>query len=263
MYLSNSVKFSNMDIFRLLYSMYALALFFAMLPPFVIIYLIIKLLASKKRQIWWVHKSNRILFIAWSALSGFRYRIKGVENIDKNQTYICICNHNNIADIPASAYAIQVPAKPLVKKELLSIPLLGQLFAMASVPVDRASDKGRKQSLEIMRQELAQGVSLIIFPEGTRNRTDQPLKEFYDGAFSLSIETGTPILPIVFTNIRGISKPSSLLIRPWTIEATHLPPVWPNDFNKEQVKEYKQLIFNQMWNFLIENDEMFKDLQKH
>jgi 1-acyl-sn-glycerol-3-phosphate acyltransferase len=250
------------DIFRLLYSIYALTAFFILLPAMVLIYIIVKICASEKNQIWWVHKLNRLLFIIWSAFVGFRYKISGTENIDQHQAYIVICNHNNIADIPASAYAIQVAAKPLVKKELLKIPLLGQLFAMASVPVDRGSEEGRKKSVGIMRDQLNKGVSLIIFPEGTRNRTDQPLKEFYDGAFSLSIETGIPILPVVFTNIRGISKPTSLLIRPWVIEATHLPPVYPDNFDKSRVKEYKQLLFTTMWNFLTENDEMFKDVAK-
>jgi 1-acyl-sn-glycerol-3-phosphate acyltransferase len=250
------------DILRLLYSFYTLTVFFLLLPAMIIIYVIIKLFSSEKKQIWWVHKSNRVLFITWSALTGFRYKISGTEHIDKEQTYIVICNHNNVADIPASAYAIQVAAKPLVKKELLKIPLLGQLFAMAGVPVDRESDAGRKKSVQIMREELSKGVSLIIFPEGTRNRTDQPIKNFYDGAFSLSIETGIPILPVVFTNIRAISKPTSLLIRPWVIEATHLPPVFPTGYGKEDVKAYKELFVKQMWNFLVDHDRMWKDTPK-
>lgn len=226
-------------------------------------YVLIKVITPKSKHVYWVHKINRGLFLLWSAFSGFRYSIKGLDKINKGQTYIIICNHSNIADMAASAYGIQIPCKPLVKKELLSIPLLGQLFSMASVPVDRASDTGRKKSMELMREELKMGNSLVIFPEGTRNRTDLPLKDFHNGAFILSKETGIPILPVVFTNIRKISKPNSLLFRPWRIEINHLQPIFPDNNSAQDVEAFKKICHQEMWNFLVDNDLQFKGLDKH
>ncbi len=247
---------------RLPYSLYIVIAFFALLPAQILVYIFIKLLSSYPNQIRWVHKANRILFITWSSLSFFRYKIRGLEHIDPNQTYIVICNHNNNADIVASAYGIQVPSKPLVKKELLKIPLLGQLFAMASVPVDRGSDSGRKRSMDIMRSELKQDISLIIFPEGTRNRTPQPLKAFHNGAFALSIESGIPILPVVFPNVRYISKPESYLFRPWELDIHHLPPIHPDGYDSSSLEAYKQKCFNEMWNFIVDHDPHFRDTPK-
>ena len=247
---------------RLPYSLYIVIVFFALLPFQILVYVLIKILSTYPRQIHWVHKANRMMFLIWSSFSFFRYRITGLENIEPEQTYIVICNHNNNADIVASAYGIQVASKPLVKKKLLKIPLLGQLFAMASVPVDRGSDAGRKKSMEVMRSELKQGISLIIFPEGTRNRTKDPLKSFHNGAFALSIESGIPILPVVFPDVRYISRPESYLFRPWHMEIHHLPPIYPDGFDNSTLESYKDKCFNEMWNFIVEKDPHFKNTAK-
>lgn len=245
---------------RLPYSIYAIVILFILFVPLVLVYGVIKLMFGHKKQQYWVHKVNRVIFIIWSALTGFRYKIRGVENIKDGQNYIAVCNHSNLADFMASAYALQIPGKPLVKKELLKVPVFGPLFAMASVPVDRGSDKGRKQSMEAMRNELKQGVSLIIFAEGTRNRTSQPLKEFHNGAFILSKETGVPILPVMFTNIRHLSSAESALIRPWTIESTHLPPIYPDAY--EDVASLKEAVYKTMWNYLVEHDVNYQNFEK-
>lgn len=244
---------------KLPYSLYAIVILFILFIPLILVYAVIKLFFNHKRQQYWVHKVNRVIFVIWSALTGFRYKIRGVENIVEGQSYIVVCNHTNLTDFMASAYALQIPGKPLVKKELLKIPVFGPLFAMASVPVDRGSDEGRKKSMDVMRKELSEGVSLIIFAEGTRNRTPQPLKEFHNGAFILSQETGVPILPVVFTNIKHLSSAESTLIRPWTIESTHLAPVYPDQY--PDVQTYKQAVHKIMWNFLVENDVNFKNFE--
>lgn len=220
----------------------------------------IKIFFPYPKQTTWVHRTNKIMFLVWSALTGFTYKIRGVENINDKETYIVVCNHSNLADLMASAYSNQVPSKPLVKKELLSLPIVGQLFAMASVPLDRKDDAARKKSLEIMTQELEQNISLIIFAEGTRNTTSEPLKEFHNGAFIISMKTGKPILPLVFTHMKNLSHAKSVMIQPWRIEANHLPAIYPNQF--KDVIEYKNYVYKIMWNFLVENDKSFKNYQK-
>jgi 1-acyl-sn-glycerol-3-phosphate acyltransferase len=245
---------------KLPYSIYAIILIFVLFLLVLPIYVLIKIFLPYSKQMLGVHSTNKIVFLVWSAFTGFRYKITGVENIDDNQTYVVICNHNNLADFMASAYGIQVPAKPLIKKELLNIPIIGQLFAMASVPLDRKDDDARKKSLEVMIKELEQNISLIIFPEGTRNRTPQPLKEFHNGAFIISMKSGKPILPVVFTNMKNLSPAESLLIRPWRIEANHLAPIFPDAF--QDVQEFKDHVYRIMWNYLVENDKSYKSFEK-
>src|SRR5690606_24017645 len=68
----------------------------------------------------------------------------------------------------------------------------------AIVTVDRSSIQNRAESIRILKSILSKGISVVVFPEGTFNMTNKPLKEFYDGAFRLAIETQTPIKPVLF-----------------------------------------------------------------
>ena len=225
--------------------------------PMAIGYLLLKLVPYTK-QIHGVYIINRIAIFLWSVVVGMRYKIKGLENIDKEQTYVVVVNHVNAADMMATAYGQRVPAKPLVKRELTLIPGLGQLFSLMCLPVDRSSKEARHASKVRMLSELKQGISVLIFPEGTRNRTKNPLIPFFDGAFELAIDAQVPILPVVLSNIRHINKVDTLLVQPGTMEITHLPPVNTKGMLPEQLEALKQTVYSKMESFLLENDSYFR-----
>lgn len=225
--------------------------------PMAIGYLLLKLVAYKK-QIHGVYIINRIAIFIWSVVVGMRYKIRGLENITKEQTYVVVVNHVNAADMMATAYGQRVPAKPLVKRELTLIPGLGQLFSLMCLPVDRSSKEARHASKVRMLNELKQGISILIFPEGTRNRTKNPLIPFFDGAFELAIDAQVPILPVVLSNIRHINKVDTLLVQPGTMEITHLPPVSTKGMLPEQLETLKQTVYSKMESFLLENDSYFR-----
>ena len=246
-----------MIVFRFLYSFYALLVFFVFAIPILLGYVSLKFLPYKK-QIGGAYFLNRILVFIVAFFTFYRFKIKGIEKIDLSRNWIVVCNHNNLMDIFAAAYGIRVNAKPLVKKENSRIPILGQLFQLACLLVDRSSKDSREMANKVLKVELEMGGSILIFPEGTRNRTNKPLKPFYNGAFDLSLETGVPILPIVFTNIRKIGRPDSLLISPGIIEINYLNPIFPDNDDKYNVEGFKQICFNEMESFLLKNDNEFK-----
>lgn len=124
----------------------------------------------------------------------------GKENLKKDERYIMVCNHQSQLDIPISAIAAPVNFKFLSKKEATKIPVVGYLLKHMHVLVDRSSKQSRQQSMESMQKALRDGYSILIFPEGTRNRGPHLLKDFYDGAFRLAIETGTPIAILTILN---------------------------------------------------------------
>jgi len=78
------------------------------------------------------------------------------------------------------------------------IPVFGFLYSQVVVMVDRTSSANRATSVKTLKSYLSKGISIVIYPEGTFNTTGQPLKDFYNGAFRIAIETQTPIKPIVF-----------------------------------------------------------------
>jgi 1-acyl-sn-glycerol-3-phosphate acyltransferase len=89
--------------------------------------------------------------------------------------------------------------------------------------VDRSSPDARKKSVLQLKSVLKKGISVFIFPEGTFNTTGQPLKEFYDGAFRIAIETQTPLLPLIFPDtIKRLHYSSVFSFRPGVCRAIFL-----------------------------------------
>lgn len=232
------------------------------MPFAVFAFIFIKFFVPYKDQIKGVYFVNRAYIGVWAILCGFRFKFKNLSVIDKNQTYIVVANHSNIADIPGIAYGCRAYAKPLFKKEIAKIPFLGWLFSMSGIAIDRNTDEGRKKSLEIMRKELGMGISIFIFPEGTRNRTEAPLKKFHHGAFTLAIEGQVPILPFVLTGMRKISNPTSLLFRPGTITINYLDPIPTKGLTLADMDTLRTEVYNKMEAYLIANDDSFIHLRK-
>jgi 1-acyl-sn-glycerol-3-phosphate acyltransferase len=85
----------------------------------------------------------------------------------------------------------------LGKAEMSKVPLFGFIYRNAAVMVERSSPEKRARSLMQLKSVIKKGISIVIAPEGTFNLTHRPLKEFYDGAFKIAIETQTPIKPVL------------------------------------------------------------------
>ncbi len=188
-------------------------------------------------------------------LSGCPLSIYGKQHFRKGENYIVVCNHNAMMDVPISSPGIPGANKTIAKKEMADIPLFGIIYKRGSVLVDRKSDESRAKSYEAMKQVLAMGMHMCIYPEGTRNRTDKPLKEFKDGAFRLAIETGKPIIPAVIFNTRKV-MPASRFIYFWPTPLSFhfLPPIPTQHLNINDVQILKQQVFSTMYTFIESSD---------
>lgn len=185
----------------------------------------------------------------WGWLIFLRYQVKGRELIEKGKSYIITPNHRGLADLPIMVAALRyIPYRPLSKIELQRVPILGYLFKNVLVLIDRKSPESRKQGVETLKAMMAEeGANPLIFPEGTRNRTNSPLKEFYDGAFRIAIECQVPIVPMVMLNVDAITPPGSILIRPGTLHCHFLPPIPTLGLKLDDVQTLKQQVFDLMW----------------
>jgi 1-acyl-sn-glycerol-3-phosphate acyltransferase len=117
---------------------------------------------------------------------------------DKNKPYIFVNNHISFLDAALLVKAYRQPVRPLGKIEMSKVPVFGFIYRNAIVTVDRSNAANRAKSVLILKSIIGKGISVLVFPEGTFNMTHQPLKEFYDGAFRLAIETQTPVKPVLF-----------------------------------------------------------------
>jgi 1-acyl-sn-glycerol-3-phosphate acyltransferase len=243
-----------------IYTYYALFVFALVLAVGLFFYILVKLLVPYRDQIKWVYAINKCMMLVWSPLTGNRFTARNAHLADRKKNYIVVMNHQNLIDMFAAARLLKIPGKPLIKIELLSIPLLGWLFAMAALAVTREDRESRSASYQAMVDELGMGISILIFPEGTRNRTDQPLIPFRDGAFRLAAETGTPLLPVVILNTRSKGRGGSLVFKPGRIEMLYLPPIHPADFkgSEQTAQAMKAACYQAMEEALLNYDPFFK-----
>jgi 1-acyl-sn-glycerol-3-phosphate acyltransferase len=117
---------------------------------------------------------------------------------DRTKSYIFVSNHISYLDAAIIVKAYRQPIRPLGKVEMSRIPVFGFIYRNAIVTVDRSSAGNRAKSVRLLKSIINKGISVLVFPEGTFNTSNEPMKEFYDGAFRVAIETGTPIKPVLF-----------------------------------------------------------------
>ena len=118
---------------------------------------------------------------------------------DRSWHYVFVFNHISYMDIPVLLKSIRrQKIRILGKAEMAKVPLFGFIYKSAAVLVERGDPEKRAKSVQQLKSVLNKNISIVIAPEGTFNMTHKPLKEFYDGAFKIAIETKTPIKPVLF-----------------------------------------------------------------
>ena len=167
----------------------------------------------------------------------------------KDHAVVFTFNHNSYIDIPFILKAFRrKPIRILGKAELAKIPIFGFTYRNAVIMVDRKSDEGRMRSINEMKKVLAKNISIVIAPEGTFNMTDKPLKEFYNGAFKIAVETGVPIQPVVFLDgYDRLNYNSIFSMTPGRSRAVFLPEIQPGN----DVSLLKEKVFSEMEEALI------------
>lgn len=171
-------------------------------------------------------------------LAGIRIEVEGRERLDPKKTYVFMANHISNVDPPIVIPALPQRTSVLVKKELFRIPVLGRAMKLASlVPVDRSNRDAAIASMHRAAEVVRSGISMMIFPEGTRSY-DGRLLPFKKGPFYLAIESGAPIVPVTILGTREIMPKRSRVIHPGTARLIFHPPIHPEEFSdREELME--------------------------
>ena len=188
----------------------------------------------------------------WLPLIGCPVKIKGKENFLKGKSYVVVFNHNTLLDVPLSAPYVPGANKTIAKASFAKAPLFGWFYMKGSVLVNRKSEQSRIKSYEEMKAVLAAGMHMSIYPEGTRNRTNEPLKSFYDGAFKLAAETQKDIIPcLIFGTKEAMPVNKVFYLLPTKLQMHFLPPVSSTGISS---KDLKEKVFTIMKNYYTANN---------
>jgi len=152
--------------------------------------------------------------------SGVRVKVKGLEHLDRKRPYIYMSNHQGSYDIFALLSCLPVQFRWIAKKELFSIPILGWAMRAANyISIDRSGRRKALESIERAASKIKGGVSVVIFPEGTRS-WDGSIQPFKRGGFTLAIKSGVPIIPISINGSRDVMPRESIRVRPGEIRVS-------------------------------------------
>jgi 1-acyl-sn-glycerol-3-phosphate acyltransferase len=181
----------------------------------------------------------------FSKLNFIPYEIHGREHI-KHKSYIYVSNHTSFLDIPGLCLALPGQFRPLAKKELLKIPIFGWIARTAAVIVDRSNHDSRVKSLERLKQIIAKGISILIFAEGTQNRSKEILQPFKDGAFRIALETKQPILPMMIMGAGKLMPPGKFQILPGRIKIVIGEEIPVEEYTTKDLQQLKSKVFETM-----------------
>ncbi|MEP7111282.1 MAG: 1-acyl-sn-glycerol-3-phosphate acyltransferase [Ferruginibacter sp.] len=172
---------------------------------------------------------------------------------DRNKQYVFVFNHISYMDIPIILKAIRKQHfRILGKAEMAKIPVFGFFYRNAAVMVDRSSTEKRARSVKVLKAIIRKGISVVIAPEGTFNMTSNPLKEFYDGAFRIAIETQTPVKPILFLDAYDrLNYKSIFTLTPGRSRAVYLEEISVNGLTGNDVTMLKEKVYKIMEEKLI------------
>ncbi|MBV1774305.1 1-acyl-sn-glycerol-3-phosphate acyltransferase [Burkholderiaceae bacterium DAT-1] len=222
-----------MNFLRAVYSVYVAILFLVLCTLGMPVYALASFTSVKTCQqvIAWYNRTSMRL---WGVLAFMPISIDGEEH-RTHRAMVMVGNHCNLLDMPVTAAAIYQPTRVLAKAEFARIPVLGFLMSRFCVLVSRDSAASRKQSAEAMVAALQSGESILVFPEGTRNRGKEPVQAFKDGAFRAAIAAQVPIQPFVQINMRCGQLFGKILFQPYGLRVCYLPAIPTVGMTEEDV----------------------------
>jgi 1-acyl-sn-glycerol-3-phosphate acyltransferase len=168
--------------------------------------------------------------------------------------YVVVANHISYLDSFVIFPAIPGYFRPLGKKEISKIPVVGFIYKQIVIMVDRSDVHSRAKSLRLLWRVLHHEGHIIIFPEGSFNETAQPLKEFYDGAFRLAINTQTAIFPMILPDtVNRWNYKGWWRLWPGKNRVVYLEPVAVKGMTMADLPELKNRVYNAMQEALLQH----------
>ena len=191
-------------------------------------------------QKWW----SPVLL--WAG--GAKLEVRGLENLKKGQPYIFVSNHQSTIDIPTLFMAIPWDTRFVAKKQLKYVPMLGwYMWAAKFVFVDRSNHREAVRSLNEAGEQIRGGISIIVFPEGTRS-DDRKVHPFKKGPFALAMKARVPVVPVAIEGSGLLMPKNSWQITPGPITVSIGQPIAPEHFENNRellIREVRDHIIDQ------------------
>jgi 1-acyl-sn-glycerol-3-phosphate acyltransferase len=173
-------------------------------------------------------EASRALGRAWARLVlhvlGVRVEVRGAEHVPERAAVYAV-NHGSALDIPILLACLPADFRLIHKRSLSFVPVLGwSLRCAGHIAIDRRRPFSARRSLATAVRKLREGVSLAVFPEGTRS-PDARVLPFKRGSFGLAIEAGAPVLPISIDGVKRVVPRGIFTLQPGAVRLSIHPPI--------------------------------------
>ena len=243
---------------RVLYTGWAF-LWFILLMLLVFPFILLATFFGKHRGGDMINHILRVWSGIWFVMVGIRHRNVYDYRPDPSSQYIFVHNHISYLDAAIAVESVRQPFRALGKMEMRHYPVFGYIYSAFVVMVNRGDAEDRARSIRDLKDFIHRGISIMIFPEGTFNETGGPLKPFFDGAFRIAIETGTPILPVVFLDAyERMHFHHIFSLTPGRSRAVFLDPVPVEGLTMDDVKHLKEKVYGIMEGCLRARADRFR-----
>lgn len=190
-------------------------------------------------------------------LCGTKITVIGEENVPKDRAVLYIANHQSYFDILVTYSRCPGLTGYVSKDSLEKVPILSiWMKRLYCLFLNRADIKEGMKTILKGIDLIKQGISVCIFPEGTRNNHPEELLPFKEGSFKLSLKTGCPIIPIAITNSCGIYEAQAPLLKKTHVILRYGKPILPEELDadtKKHLGHYSKCVIEQM----LEENEQF------
>ena len=189
-----------------------------------------------------VHIIARIWAQSILMASRVHVNVQGLSNIEPDKSYIYMANHQSNFDIPVLLGYLPVQFRWLAKAELFKIPVFGRAMLGAGyVKIDRFNQESAFESINEAARKMKDGVSVMIFPEGTRSK-DGSIRPFKKGGFVMAVDSGVPIVPVVIRGTWPIMAKSSLRINRGEVVMVLAKPIDTTGYSRETKKDLMERV---------------------
>jgi len=229
---------------------------FICLNAFIVVFTIIMCLWGLFLSLF--NRSGRIIHfytaVPWAKtilwISGVKVRIQGLENVETNAPRIYLSNHQSAFDILGLIACFPVDFKFIVKKELMRIPLFGDVLKRVGyISIDRSNPRRAMESMNEAAEKIKTGVSVLVFPEGTRS-LDGSLLPLKKGGFHLALKSKCDVVPVAIINSSSIVPKGSLRIKKGAFSINIGKTVSIKDYPKKEtgqlMEKVRKAILDQM-----------------
>ncbi|MBR4963042.1 MAG: 1-acyl-sn-glycerol-3-phosphate acyltransferase [Muribaculaceae bacterium] len=176
---------------------------------------------------FWGYYPPKIWSKLFCMISLVKVEVKGREKIKDNESYIFVANHQGAYDIFLIYGYLNHNFKWVLKHTLRKVPMVGKACEAAKhIFVDRTNPKGIKRTIEEAKNTLKDGMSVVIFPEGTRS-PDGKIKKFKRGAFQLAVDLNMPVVPMTINGSYKILSKTSFFVNPGKLTLEIHDPIIP------------------------------------